>query len=156
MKEAHKDNAALHEATLTRLNKLEEEIKDVRRQASRSPVRYPGNSASPGLGARLTGPTNFMASRSDTVRHFMSLQDEMMIIMGDARPHSIEEELMSLLDRLGVKDQVHSVAVPCSARFMLHITENLRLALSRKKTSEHRDSPQNHGTCVKDPRAGRA
>ena len=36
LKKAHKDNAALHEGTLTRLNKLEEEIKEVRKQASRS------------------------------------------------------------------------------------------------------------------------
>ena len=34
---AHQDNAKLHESTLTRLNKLEAEIQEVKRQASRSP-----------------------------------------------------------------------------------------------------------------------
>ena len=70
----------------------------------------------------------------------MSLQDEMMIIMGgwrDARCQAIEEEVMGLLHRLGVKDQVHSVTVlyvrSSSARIMLHITEDLGLALARKK-----------------------
>ena len=45
----------------------------------------------------------------------MSLQDEMMIIIGgwrDARRQAIEEEVMGLLDRLGVKDQLRSIAVP--------------------------------------------
>ena len=34
LKEAHEDNAALHKGSLTRLNKLEEEIKEVRRLES--------------------------------------------------------------------------------------------------------------------------
>ena len=54
-----------------------------------------------------------------------------------AGERAIEEEVMGLLDRLGVKDQVHSVTVPyirsSSARIMLHITEDLGLALARKK-----------------------
>ena len=44
---------------------------------------------------------------------------------------------MGLLDRLGVKDQLRSIAVPhvrsSSARIMLNITQDMGLALARKK-----------------------
>ena len=58
----------------------------------------------------------------------------------DARRQAIEEEVMGIFDRLGLKDQVHSINVTCvrsgSARIVLDISEDLGVADARKKQSD--------------------
>ena len=129
---AHQDNAKLHEGTLTRLNKLEAEIQEVKRQASRSPSRP----ARPERGFADLSPRY---ARPQEARQEQNLMEEMAIIIAawkDARRQTIQDEVMGYLDRAHLKDQAHSVVVQYVrsniAKLLLKIPEDAGLASARR------------------------